>query len=133
MISPWEIYLVLQLDTIGTTLGVTSALLGVSALVAGLWGGFEKSMSNSFPELEMSKRERANGDRLHGWAKRLAIFAVPILALNALLPSSKTAAAMIIIPAIANNETIQKEAADLYGLAKEALTEAIKPDAEPKK
>lgn len=133
MISPWEIYLVLQLDTIGATLGITSVLLVAGILVTAVVGGFEKGASNTYPEMEISKRERANGERLHRWTFRLIWLAVPLLAVNALLPSSKTAAAMIIIPAIANNETIQKEAADLYGLAKQALTEAIKPDDEPKK
>ena len=42
-----------------------------------------------------------------------------------LIPSSKTIAMMVAIPAIANSEPIQKDLPELYQLAKEALKEQI--------
>ena len=123
MISPWEIYLVLQLDKIGQGATAFSAAAVVATLLAAVF------YCTTSPE--------GYDARLHGTAKTALKWALPaslVFSLAAVtIPSSKTAAAMIIIPAIANNETIQKEAADLYGLAKQALTEAIKPDDEPKK
>lgn len=46
-------------------------------------------------------------------------------ALAVLIPSSKTIAMMVAIPAIANSEPIQKDLPELYQLAKEALKEQI--------
>lgn len=41
------------------------------------------------------------------------------------LPSTRTLAAMIVLPELVNNEQIQNEAGELYGLAKEALKQAV--------
>lgn len=81
----------------------------------------------------MSKREAARGAAYHRLAPRIAVVAGVLLTVNAFLPSTKTAAAMIVIPAVANNEAIQREAGELYGIAKDALRELAKPDKpEPK-
>lgn len=127
MISPWEIYFVLQLDAIRGALGVATALLTSAAIVTAVVGAFETS------DGQWNEGSKKNGAALLRLTKRLFVCVVPLFALAVLTPGSKTAAAMVIIPAIANNETIQKEAADLYGLAKQALSEAVKPDDEPKK
>lgn len=42
-----------------------------------------------------------------------------------IIPSSKTIAMMVAIPAIANSEPIQKDLPELYQLAKDALKEQI--------
>lgn len=46
-------------------------------------------------------------------------------ACTTLVPSSKTIAMMVAIPAIANSEPIQKDLPELYQLAKEAMKEQI--------
>lgn len=114
MISPWEIYWVLQLDTIGTAASIAS-FIGLVALPF-VWG---------FAVIEIRER----------WAHIVA-GAVSLLWLVAIgaavfLPSTKTAAAMLVIPAIANNERVQKEAGELYGLAKDALKRAGAPEPAP--
>lgn len=122
MISAWEIYLVLQLDSIKEVLG---AIWWLSTIGAGLLMLVAFIFCDEFELLKKFINKRAVTFIFVPW--------MTVSFLNALLPSSSTAAAMFVIPKIANNQSIQKEAADLYGLAKQALTEAIKPDDEPKK
>ena len=133
MIDAWDIYWVLQLDSI-------NCVLGISAMVAAFFSGitiflgFEYSKENpdswngmAYKAEAQKKLERSAG--LLSLGKRtLFLVAMPLIAAFALTPSTKTAAAMIVVPAIANNEAIQREAGDLYDLAKQALAEAVKPD-----
>lgn len=111
-ISAWDIYWVMQLDTIGVAAGLIS-FLGLIFLPFAI--GF------SFFEVKRA------------WAyfscAGLGLFWMVAVAAAIFLPSSKTAAAMLVIPAIANNETIEREAGDLYQIAKDGLRELVKPDA----
>lgn len=116
MISPWDIYWVMQLDRIiDLFTGITIAG-GVGALLA-------LCMTPVWVDGSMC------APKLRKW-----IVGVPLAVLlfgaagAAFIPSTKTAAAMIVVPAIANNETIQEEAGDLYKIAKEGLRELVKPD-----
>lgn len=45
--------------------------------------------------------------------------------LSALVPDSKTVAAMVVIPAIAQSEAIQKDAPELYKMAIDRLKETL--------
>lgn len=121
MISPWEIYWILQLDSIRDFFGAGVFLFGAAGLMATI---FAPILFDSYSDFKASPK------KVFGWiGSGLLVFSAALC----FTPSTKTAAAMFIIPAIANNEAIQKEAGDLYSLAKQALTEAIKPDDEPKK
>ena len=44
---------------------------------------------------------------------------------TAFIPSTKTLATMVVIPAIANSDVLQKDMPELYNLAKEKLKESI--------
>lgn len=110
MISAWDVYLVMQLDSIRAALfvicglGVTSALF-VAGPMAGIADWDEKK----------SMRRKST---------RALIACVVGLLFGAVIPSSKTAAAMILVPKLTSPEVVQplsKEAGELYGLAKEAL------------
>lgn len=116
MITPFEVYLVMQLDTIGTAAG----LFGFASTLIGLF-----VMSFGFSEDET-------------WGKWLGsgLFASGLfgLLLATFLPSTKTAAAMLILPAITSDEVVKplgNEAKELYDLAKDALRKAV--DAPPPK
>lgn len=124
-ISAWDIYWVLQLDSLNATvslIGVAFLAAGVAALIAtGFHAGNDDFSCNRGKDDERK-------------ATRRRIMKIPAVALPAsallfvatgFLPSTKTAAAMYIIPAVANNETLRQEASELYGLAKEALKEAV--------
>jgi uncharacterized protein YqhQ len=107
MITPFEVYIVMQADSVGKVVGLISILLGVATLMCLLFG-----------HIEEEEKAIAAG-------KKTAIALIISLAFSALLPSTKTAAAMIVIPAIVNNEALQKEAGDLYKIAKQALADAV--------
>ena len=109
VISPWTLYWILQLDSIKAAVVALAITTSLATLFLGVIG------------LDSSERERARGETMHRFAIRLAIVAVPLTLLTAFLPSSRTMAAVVLIPAIANNETIQREASDLYRLAKQAI------------
>lgn len=103
-ISPWTIYWVMQLDTIGVA-AVVLSIFGGGALLL-LWGFVLtelKSLAGYFVSATAS------------------VVWLIVLAAAIFLPSTKTAAAMYLIPAIASNQTIHREAGELYGLAKQAL------------
>jgi hypothetical protein len=119
VISAWDVYWVLQLDRIGSTM----FWLPVAASGFTFFGAM---VSEGATVWDFEKK------RLHGYVKYLcaAMFASWLACL--FLPSSKTAAAIIVLPAIANNETVQTEAADLYKLAKQAMQKAVGEEKETK-
>jgi hypothetical protein len=112
MISAWDIYWVMQLDTIRSALGIASvfalAATAISTLAIGIEGASPR------------------------YAKFFGAILAPLAIAAALVPSSKTAAAMVVLPAIANNQTIQREAGDLYGIAKDALRNLAAPKEQTK-
>lgn len=62
--------------------------------------------------------------------KKAFRIAVVCATLFVAMPSSKTIAMMYVIPAVANSETIQQEAADWYDIAKEGFREMVGVEAE---
>lgn len=113
--NAWTIYWVMQLDSINS---------GVALLT------FFGCLACPFLWLYVLEETEGLGARV--LATFASFFAAVLVALAILLPSSKTAAAMVILPAIANNEQVQKEAGDLYALAKQAQTNLAKPEGKPK-
>lgn len=110
-ITAWDIYWVMQLDTIG----VAASLISFLGLIL-----IPLAVGASVFEIKRAWAYFTTAGLALVWMLALltAIF----------LPSSKTAAAMLIIPAIANSVTIQNEAKDIYALAKQGLSELVKPD-----
>ena len=104
MITAWQVYWVMQLDDIRLFL-----LLVFSSLIFGVI---------TFAPLWIDKKD------WHVAVKRTAIGSLLMLFLAVMLPSTKTAATMIVLPAITSDEvidTVTPEAKELYGLAKDAL------------
>ena len=123
--NAWTIYWILQLDTVVDALTVAASMSGMAAGGLYLFSAMHKA------EDSYSWNEPKAGDRatfralLLKRAKPVAIVACLLAVAVTLLPTSKTAAAMVIVPAIANNETIRKESGELYDLAKQALRDAV--------
>ena len=114
VISAWDVYWVMQLDSIR---GVATFCLVAAGVAAAVGLAFAPLLSDMID---------GGWGALGKVAKRLFAFVIAPCALCvALLPSSKTAAAMVVLPAVANSETVQTEAVDLYRLAKKALADAI--------
>lgn len=122
MIDAMDVYWVMQLDTIR---GVAIAFSVVFGIGTAIW--------------VISRGVGAAGDEEAGKFSR-AIWFVPVVfcvALSAVVfaPSSKTAAAMILVPALTSDqvlEPVSAEAKELYALAKSALRNLGDKADEPK-
>ncbi len=118
MVSAFEVYLVMQLDDIRCAalfFGLAIGVIGVTLTAHSL--DYREKIGFAGPAT--------------------LVFAFVLLAADAFTPSSKTAAAMILVPALTDKqvtEPLTAEAKELYALAKQALTnvaQADKPE-EPK-
>jgi hypothetical protein len=125
MVSAWDVYWVMQLDAIGTTAFVV-ALLGL--LAGGVGSLIHYGASTGENDFDKATARATKVFR--------GVFFVGVVALMtcAFLPSSKTAAAMILVPALTSEQVIEPvgaEARELYALAKQALTNIAQPKPEP--
>lgn len=119
MVSPFDVYLVMQLDSIGSMFLFFALVGSFVAVVLCLFGSIEEEPA------------------VLSWGRKVAAFAILSTLASGLLPSSKTAAAMILIPALTSEEVVapvSAEARELYGLAKAALRNVAErePKPEPK-
>ena len=125
MISAFEIYFVMQLDTWVFVSRVTSFLSLVIFVVLNI----------ATYEIGGTAKETAKETAKPYWRALLFIFCLSST-IGMLLPTSKTAAAMIILPKIASNEnmaTLSKEASELYNIAKDAIKKVSKDDKQDSK
>lgn len=119
MISAFDVYLVMQLDRIGGAL--TLVCLG-AFVVGGVTGAVYAALGG--PSAADSDEDAARMVTMLKVFKVCAWTAAIIIPLSALLPSTKTAAAMIILPAMTSDkviEAVKPEARELLDLTKEAL------------
>lgn len=135
MITAWDVYWVMQLDSIRGSLWFLG-YAGIATVVGlTLWNGISRFDTAEFPSL-CNAEERKAAWKVRGDIRQKALLAcIPAVLLASFLPSSKTAAAMIILPALTSEEVtkpLAKEAGDLYRLAKRALEEAVDAEPEPK-
>lgn len=116
MVSPFDVYLVMQLDRVVVFLGLGCAVSAVVLFIA--------VMSHSM-DVDIYSGERSAAARVkRDAALRKWWIPAAFAAAFALMPSSKTAAAMILVPALTSDAVVvpvTEEARELYGLAKDAL------------
>ena len=114
MITAFDIYLVMQLDSISCILSAITLFLIIAIVF------FSMACIDDLGEGRMPK-----------YIKHAIVYLLIIMAINSLIPSSKTAAAMIIIPKIASDKNIDYfsgEAKELYKYFKQSLLEDMKDD-----
>lgn len=112
MITAWQIYWVMQLDDI-------------RIFIRFVFGGLAVGIV-AFSPFWLDEED------WHVAVKRTAIGTLLMLFLSVMIPSTKTAAAMIVLPAITSDkviETVTPEARELYELAKDALRSVSKKEA----
>jgi hypothetical protein len=130
MISSFDVYLVMQLDSILSVMFVIALITGILTTI----GSIAFGLSSSFSEQDDEAKAFAAGIK-KPLKLIVAVFTFTACGL-ALLPSSKTAAAMILVPALTSEQVtapLTAEAKELYALAKQALVNvAQKPDDPPK-
>lgn len=128
-ISPLEIYLISLVDKIGA---ITEVIMFLGGLTSALFFTFWMiGKSESYKTEDDDKILK----RLWRCFKIAVACVICSTLINTFIPSSKTIAAMYLIPAIVNNEHIQNSTSNalkmLEGLTKEWLEDFIKK--EPKK
>lgn len=117
-ISPWTIYFWQLADSIKSltdNIGIISMFLALVPLMLIICSGGEV--------LE----DAHIGATLKKALKLGAIFGVVFSLISAFIPSSKTIAMMVVVPAVVNSEPIQKDLPELYKIGVEALKEQIAP------
>lgn len=121
-LSPWLVYLILQLDSISMVVFVLSVLSSIVCFIVWMVGLIGTECGT----------DRHNWKNPHeAWIglKRagisLTVVSLLLMLGNALIPSTKTMAAVVVLPAIVNNQNVQKEAGELYQLAKQGLANAV--------
>lgn len=134
MVTPFEVYLVMQLDQIN----VAAAAFGILAGAGGCASAIicTTSARDQWPWDKEPLEDRIS--RFDGYSRlsrRVAFAGAASLLVAVLLPSTKTAAAMILLPALTSKEVtepLSREAGELYELAKSALRNAAnKPAPKP--
>ena len=120
--SMFTLYLIMMLDSIGITLTLASILAGLLCFVCTMFyfsidiaGYYGVNLEN-----KLAQRDKAGKA-----AKRLGILFCVVSAINTFIPSTKDAAIIVVVPAIVNNEKLQAEASELYGMAKQALKDKL--------
>jgi hypothetical protein len=102
--SAWQIYLIGQASDVAASLFI----LGVVSFIcsAACAAGRGDDMMDDTPK---------NWSR----TRRAFIAGIVFISLSAVIPSSKTLAAMYVIPPIVNNEQVRQDAGEIYKLAVE--------------
>ena len=116
MITPTQMYWLTRLDVINAALAVALALLSVVIFVMTMVGAALRDYSRN-------EEENATGKKLHKVAIRLVFPWLLSLACLVFVPTTKEAAAIIIVPAVANSEKAQKVGNKLYDLTMEWMNE----------
>ena len=131
-ITPSMIYWLTRLDEFSFLFGIVFVCIVIVALM-NVIGGFVALDSASTDQLynrpERLAESKHNIKVRFGRAVKLALVALLVGVINSFIPSTKQAAAIIVIPKIANSEIVAEmgdTAKELVGLAKSWLIE-LKP------
>jgi hypothetical protein len=123
-ISPWLIYLWGIADELKFSLGFAAFALCIFGGVLFFITLIGQGMSDIHGSPEMSDGTAA---RIRGYVRRMLKFGIPAFIVSCLIPSSKTIAIMVVLPAIVNSEPIQQDLPELYRIAVDALKEQLQP------
>ena len=127
MISPWMLYWITRLDAIG---GLACALTVTTAVVVGIISFLLIVNSGMSERDKFEESQRVLFGRILKWLTPALVASVLTLVF---VPSTKEMAVITVVPAIANSEKVQKEATELYDLAKDYLKKTLNTDKPEKK
>ena len=129
MITPFNIYLIFQIDSIKDFLtAATTTLIILSVIVLFIFNLIRNITKNDIEKVQISLPP--------GLSKTFVIFLICLNFLAYAIPNTKTLCAMYALPAIVNSKVVQTDFPELYDIALQAtkgkLQELVKP-AEGKK
>lgn len=126
LISPFEVYFILQLDSIRTAFVPIMIVSGLAFIIS-----FILMCVNADESYNTEVKYYAFGKRMMKFATPCVLFALAGLTF---IPTTKTAAAMVLLPAITSEAVttpLTREAGELYDLAKQALKKAVNDEDTP--
>lgn len=117
-ITPFDVYLVMQLDQLGSVATILFTILTLICVFLVIFGVLDVSMARGKED-----RDYKSGKAKLSLSWKIGTVAAVFLLFGAFIPSTKTAASMFLLPAIANNKEVQQLPEDLLkmvrGLVKE--------------
>ena len=125
-ISPFTIYLWGIADSLCTATAIFATVVVAAALGLSLACILVSSDDNFHPE---DDKQAAFFAMLKRTRNTAWIASSVLLPMAVLMPNSKTVAAMVIAPAIAQSKAIQQDVPELYNAAVERLKESLKSPA----
>jgi hypothetical protein len=130
LVSPFMVYIVLQMDSIlfMLRLGAVACTITAAFIVLVTLMSTEKFSYDSRAEKEEKAADRTKGLKI---MKKFAFASAVLFALIGFLPNSKVLAAMIIVPALTSDQVVEpltREAGELYALAKSALARSLEAE-----
>ena len=118
LVTPFETYLILQLDDISGGLGIMLFILGV--VIVGISAVYLVVSSDFFSdERKVADRIRISKTAL----KYLSLCFFSIFLIKIFLPSTKTMAAVYLLPPIVNNQEVQKLPEEILDLLRGLIRE----------
>lgn len=122
MISPWTIYWIMQLDSVKISIerftACSVALSGISVLL------YMLSHDPSMTMISTSKSIKCS--------KIFVSLSILLVTLNTFIPSTKTAATILTVPMIVNNEQFQADLTDIYSLGMEKIKDTLTDESKEK-
>lgn len=115
MVTLTQMYWLTRLDSICNTLGTIFICLLVA--IAAL------AVAGAIPRDSLCDESHMQGKRLHALLPRFAVAALAVAVVGAFIPTTKEMAAILVIPRIANSETVQQLGEGVVELAKAWMVE----------
>ena len=118
MITPLNIYLIMQADKISSALFTISTIAIVVVILAFIWH-------------DVNRDCYGNQGKINPITKSMITGIIATFLLATAIPSTKTLCMMYALPAIVNSKVVQNDFPELYDIAlqatKEKLQEMVKP------
>ena len=118
MITPLNIYLIMQADKISSALFTISTIAIVAAILAFVWH-------------DVNRDCYGNQGKINPITKSMITGIIATFLLATAIPSTKTLCMMYALPAIVESKAVQTDFPELYNIAlqatKEKLQEMVKP------
>lgn len=118
MITISNMYWLTRLDHVHTVLGTLFVLLVLSTIAVLIIGCIMQDYT-------FTDETHERGRKFVGKTPFMAAAFIVVLLVNALIPTTKEMAAMIVIPGVLNNEKVQTVGNKLYDLAVEWMDELM--------
>lgn len=114
--SAWEVYWIMQADTIRHGVRICMVALVLPTIISGIM-------------VVISVIDDGESLNIHKLSRRSFFFSTILLILSTVgvifIPSTKTLCAVYVVPVVINNETLHKDLGEVYELGMERLKEVL--------